>query len=413
MVAPLAREHEAAAILASLDWPIAPAGGAWRPVARAYFTSFIGVLAPAAILTLIGVPFLGPVAMLWLAGAGLAIGMRWLDWRRTRYVLDGGSLFVETGWWRRRRSIVPARKIQSIDLTESWWTRLFGICTLRLGIAGGSGFSGHRVPALTRPQAEALRAELLGMSQFACGVERSLTGPAVALAPCRRRRAWPRPGRPAAAGARVEEADLARHRAPTIRDFLPDPSDFKDMDKAAARLADAVEAGETIAIFGDYDVDGATSAALLTILLRRLGVEPMIYIPDRLMEGYGPSGAALVELKRRGREPGDHGRLRRPGVRRASGSGRRRRSTSSSATIISAPPSLPVALALINPNRLDESDDRRGARPCRRRRHGLPARRRTASRAAPARAICRRGRSRSSSTCSTSSRLARSPTSPG
>ena len=72
------------------------------------------------------------------------------------------------------------------------------------------------------------------------------------------------------------------------------------MDKAAARLADAVEAGETIAIFGDYDVDGATSAALLTILLRRLGVEPMIYIPDRLMEGYGPSGAALVELKRRG-----------------------------------------------------------------------------------------------------------------
>ena len=98
----------------------------------------------------------------------------------------------------------------------------------------------------------------------------------------------------------IEEADLARHRAPTIRDFLPDPSEFKDMDKAAKRLADAVEAGETVAIFGDYDVDGATSAALLTILLRRLGVEPMIYIPDRLMEGYGPSGAALVELKRRG-----------------------------------------------------------------------------------------------------------------
>jgi len=107
------------------------------------------------------VPFLGPVAMLWLAGAGLAIVMRWLDWRYTRYVLDRGSLFVETGWWRRRRNIVPVRKIQSIDLTESWWTRLFGICTLRLGIAGGSGFSNHRVPALTRSQAEALRAELL------------------------------------------------------------------------------------------------------------------------------------------------------------------------------------------------------------------------------------------------------------
>jgi membrane protein YdbS with pleckstrin-like domain len=53
------------------------------------------------------------------------------------------------------------RKIQSIDLSESWWTRLFGICTLRLGVAGGSGFSDHHVPALTRADAEALRAELL------------------------------------------------------------------------------------------------------------------------------------------------------------------------------------------------------------------------------------------------------------
>src|SRR5687768_4756787 len=72
------------------------------------------------------------------------------------------------------------------------------------------------------------------------------------------------------------------------------------MDKAAVRIADAVEAGEKIAIFGDYDVDGATSSALLMLLLRRLGNDPMVYIPDRLMEGYGPSGAALVELKARG-----------------------------------------------------------------------------------------------------------------
>ena len=67
----------------------------------------------------------------------------------------------------------------------------------------------------------------------------------------------------------VERDDLARHRDPDIRDFLPDPSVFQDMDKGAKRLADAVEAGETIAIFGDYDVDGATSAALLVLLLRR------------------------------------------------------------------------------------------------------------------------------------------------
>ncbi len=88
----------------------------------------------------------------------------------------------------------------------------------------------------------------------------------------------------------VERADLARHRSPTLRDFLPDPSVFADMDKAAARLANAIEAGETIAIFVDYDVDGATSAALLTLLLRRLGAVPMVFIPDRLLEGYGPSG---------------------------------------------------------------------------------------------------------------------------
>ena len=92
------------------------------------------------------------------------------------------------------------------------------------------------------------------------------------------------------------------------------------MDKGAKRLADAVQAGETIAIFGDYDVDGATSAALLTLLLRRVGADPIVYIPDRLMEGYGPSGKALVELKARGASAGDLRRLRRPGPRGAGGS---------------------------------------------------------------------------------------------
>src|SRR5690606_6014410 len=71
---------------------------------------------------------------------------------------------------------------------------------------------------------------------------------------------------------------------------------FRDMDRAAERMADAVLAGETITIFGDYDVDGATSAALLIRLLRELGSEARAYIPDRLMEGYGPSGEALVRI---------------------------------------------------------------------------------------------------------------------
>ena len=70
----------------------------------------------------------------------------------------------------------------------------------------------------------------------------------------------------------VARADLAHHRRPTLREFMPDPSVFRDMDKAAERLADAVEAGEPTTIFGDYDVDGATSAALLILLLRDLGL---------------------------------------------------------------------------------------------------------------------------------------------
>ncbi|KQT33038.1 single-stranded-DNA-specific exonuclease RecJ [Sphingomonas sp. Leaf412] len=89
---------------------------------------------------------------------------------------------------------------------------------------------------------------------------------------------------------------LEAHRAPSIRAFMPDPSVFRDMDTAAARIADAVEAGEKIAIFGDYDVDGATSAALLVLLLRGLGHDAAVHIPDRMTEGYGPNAAALATL---------------------------------------------------------------------------------------------------------------------
>ena len=154
----------------------------------------------------------------------------------------------------------------------------------------------------------------------------------------------------------IEAHDLARHRSPTIRDFLPDPSVFADMDKGASRIADAVEAGETIAIFGDYDVDGATSAALLTLLLRRLGNDPMIYIPDRLMEGYGPSGKALVELKERGASLAitvDCGAQAFEALDQAAAAGLE--------VIVcdhhQCAAQLPSAFAMINPNRLDESAD--------------------------------------------------------
>jgi single-stranded-DNA-specific exonuclease len=153
----------------------------------------------------------------------------------------------------------------------------------------------------------------------------------------------------------VERDDLARHRDPRIRDFLPDPSAFNDMDKGATRLADAIQAGETIAIFGDYDVDGATSAALLTLLLRQLGADPIVYIPDRLMEGYGPSGAALVELKNRGASVAvtvDCGAQAFDALEEAKASGL-------DVIVVDhhqCATLLPVAYALINPNRLDEGE---------------------------------------------------------
>lgn len=93
---------------------------------------------------------------------------------------------------------------------------------------------------------------------------------------------------------------LDDHRAPSIRAFMPDPSIFRDMDTAAMRLADAVERGESIAIFGDYDVDGATSSALMLLLLRQLGIGARVYIPDRMTEGYGPTVAAMTRLAHEG-----------------------------------------------------------------------------------------------------------------
>ncbi|MBM3554143.1 MAG: single-stranded-DNA-specific exonuclease RecJ [Alphaproteobacteria bacterium] len=98
----------------------------------------------------------------------------------------------------------------------------------------------------------------------------------------------------AARGVGPEEA--ASYLAPTLRESLPDPSIFRDMDAAAERLAQALRAGEGIAIFGDYDVDGATSTALLMRFLREAGADPTAYIPDRQKEGYGPNIAALRKL---------------------------------------------------------------------------------------------------------------------
>ena len=94
--------------------------------------------------------------------------------------------------------------------------------------------------------------------------------------------------------------DAADFLTPTLRDLMPDPSSLTDMDKAALRLSQSVERGEQVAIFGDYDVDGATSASLMCRVLRTLGLEVEIHIPDRIFEGYGPNATAIKELIEKG-----------------------------------------------------------------------------------------------------------------
>ncbi|WP_340265830.1 single-stranded-DNA-specific exonuclease RecJ [Sphingobium mellinum] len=146
------------------------------------------------------------------------------------------------------------------------------------------------------------------------------------------------------------------HRNPTIRHFMPDPSLFRDMDAAAQRLADAVERGEDVRIFGDYDVDGATSAALLIRLLRDLGLAARPYIPDRLMEGYGPSGEALVRLAGEGASlivTVDCGAQAFEALAMAKTAG-------VDVVVVDhhkCAAALPDAFALVNPNRLDEGEE--------------------------------------------------------
>jgi len=154
----------------------------------------------------------------------------------------------------------------------------------------------------------------------------------------------------------VAPQDIDRHLTPTLRNFLPDPSLFRDMDTAADRIAQAVLSGEKITIYGDYDVDGATSSALLIRLLRDLGVEAGYYIPDRLLEGYGPSGEALVKLGKEGSSlivTVDCGAMAHEALGMAHDAG-------IDVIVVDhhkCSPDLPKTVALVNPNRLDEEDE--------------------------------------------------------
>src|ERR1700687_3160228 len=102
------------------------------------------------------------------------------------------------------------------------------------------------------------------------------------------------------AGRDVEIDAVEDFLDPTIRKLMPDPYTVTQMEAAAKRIADAATRNEKVAIFGDYDVDGATSAALLARFLRHCGLAPLIHIPDRLFEGYGPNVEAVRSLAQRG-----------------------------------------------------------------------------------------------------------------
>jgi single-stranded-DNA-specific exonuclease len=145
---------------------------------------------------------------------------------------------------------------------------------------------------------------------------------------------------------------------PTLMASLPDPSHLKGMDEAVERLASAVMQGETIALFGDYDVDGATSSALLTRFLEAVGQRPRVYIPDRLREGYGPNGPALRRLREEGASVVvtlDCGTAAHEALKVAEDAGLE-------VVVVDhhvAEPLLPRAVAVINPNRLDETSPHR------------------------------------------------------
>jgi single-stranded-DNA-specific exonuclease len=155
------------------------------------------------------------------------------------------------------------------------------------------------------------------------------------------------------AGRGVSLEEVENHLDPTVRRLMPDPDTLTDMPAAAVRLADAVERREQVAIIGDYDVDGATSTALLVRVLRAAGLDPFFHIPDRQFEGYGPNVESVRTIAGRGATllvTLDCGTTSGDALAEAKNLGLD--------TIVidhhQAPEKLPLAAALVNPNRADD-----------------------------------------------------------
>ncbi|MDE0781134.1 MAG: single-stranded-DNA-specific exonuclease RecJ [Alphaproteobacteria bacterium] len=156
----------------------------------------------------------------------------------------------------------------------------------------------------------------------------------------------------AARGIDLDGAD--QFLDPTVRDALPDPASLIGMDVAAGRLAAAIRNSEALAIFGDYDVDGATSSALLARFLSAVGVPARVYIPDRIVEGYGPTTPAMLRLRAEGIKlviTVDCGTTAFEPLEAAGDAGL-------DVVVVDhhvAEPALPRAISVVNPNRLDDS----------------------------------------------------------
>lgn len=199
-----------------------------------------------------------------------------------------------------------------------------GIAPSFLGVA--KSFQGRRWDL--RAVDEVLVTDLVRQAGVTDAVARVLAGRGVSLDGC---------------------ADFLR---PTLKSLMPDPSLFVDMDGAAERIMRALEKGERIAVFGDYDVDGATSSALLARFFRALGTDIAVYIPDRAAEGYGPNAPALLKLRAQGVDlviTVDCGIVAYEPLAAARGAGL-------DVIVVDhhkAEPALPAASAVVNPNRLD------------------------------------------------------------
>lgn len=183
VLAPLATDAEIAPVVDALKLALPNSGTSWQPIARAHVTSFLTLLAPSlavpavgALLLMLtaqgaaprnllaslandGLPLAAPALLAMLLFVSLSL-LRWLEWRRTAFALEGEQLLIRTGWWQRRTLLMPLRNIQSVTLHENSLGRKFGIATLAIDVAGGRQ-SGQRIPSLPRNQASLLRGELL------------------------------------------------------------------------------------------------------------------------------------------------------------------------------------------------------------------------------------------------------------